>query len=160
MTNAPSGTLVPPSNCQDEVGPVRQLIMGFRVTQMMYVAARLNLANHLAKKPQTARELASVVSAEPRALYRLLRALASVGVFSEANGGLFEMTPAAGLLRRDSPGSLRSTGSMVMSSFGEPNAGSRMPPRPEGRPSISSTANRFTSISTSTQPPLRCFMTP
>jgi hypothetical protein len=109
MTNAHSGAQEPPGSWQDEVSRVRQLIMGFRITQLMYVAARLSLADHLASKPQTAQELAAVVGAETRALYRLLRALASLGVFSESNGGLFEMTPAAELLRRDTPGSLRST---------------------------------------------------
>ena len=83
MTNAHSGAQVPLSSCPDEVSRLRQLIMGFRVTQLIYVAARLGLADHLAGKPQTAQELAAAVCAEPRALYRLLRALASLGVFSE-----------------------------------------------------------------------------
>src|SRR5262245_5051543 len=109
MTNVHSGAQLPPGSWQDEVSRVRQLIMGFRITQLMYVAAELCLADHLASKPQTAQELAAVVGAESRALYRLLRALASLGVFSESNGGQFEMTPAAELLRRDNPSSLRST---------------------------------------------------
>ena len=61
------------------------------------------------KSPMTAADLAVQVSAHPRALYRLLRALASLGIFSEGSGGVFAMTPAAELLRRDSPNSLRST---------------------------------------------------
>lgn len=109
MTNTHSGAQVPPGSCHDEVSRVRQLIMGFRVTQLIYVAARLSLADHLGSKPQTAQELAGVVGAEPRALYRLLRGLASIGVFSESKGGLFEVTPAAELLRRENPSLLRST---------------------------------------------------
>jgi hypothetical protein len=88
---------------------LRQLIMGFRVTQLIYVAAKLGLADHLARKPLTSPELAQALGINPGALYRLLRALASLGIFAQSNGGTFEMTPAAELLRRDKPGSLRST---------------------------------------------------
>ena len=56
---------------QEEISRLRQLIMGFRITQLIYVAAKLGLADHLARKPQTARDLAPLVDAEPRALYRL-----------------------------------------------------------------------------------------
>jgi O-methyltransferase domain/Dimerisation domain len=94
---------------QESFGQLRQLIMGFRITQLIHVAAKLGLADHLALKAQTATELARSVAAEPGPLYRLLRALASVGVFSESAGGVFEMTPMAELLCSDRPGSLRST---------------------------------------------------
>jgi O-methyltransferase domain/Dimerisation domain len=94
---------------QEDMNRLRQLIMGFRITQMIHVAAKLGLADHLAQRPQTARELAALVGAEAVALHRLLRALASIGVFAEAAGGVFETTAMAELLRRDQPGSLRST---------------------------------------------------
>ncbi len=94
---------------QDQTNRLRQLIMGFRITQLIYVAAKLELADHLARGPLTAGELAPAVGADAGALFRLLRALASVGVFSEASDGRFEMTAAAELLRRNTPGSLRST---------------------------------------------------
>lgn len=93
----------------EDFNHLRQLIMGFRNTQLIYVAGKLHLADHLAQKPQTAEELAPVVNAAPTALYRLLRALASLGVFTESTGGLFEVTPIGDLLRQDKPGSLRST---------------------------------------------------
>jgi hypothetical protein len=94
---------------QESFGRLRKLIMGFRITQLIHVAAKLGLADHLVLKPQTAAELAPLVGAEPGPLYRLLRALASIGVFTESAGGIFEMTPMADLLRSDRPGSLRST---------------------------------------------------
>jgi O-methyltransferase/methyltransferase family protein len=93
----------------EDMSRLRQLIMGFRITQMIHVAAKLGLADQLARKPQSARELALVVGAEPVALHRLLRALASIGVFAESAGGVFAMTPMAEPLLRDRPGSLRST---------------------------------------------------
>jgi O-methyltransferase domain/Dimerisation domain len=93
----------------DEISRLRQLIMGFRITQLIYVAAKLDLAEHLARGPLTAPELASSLGVDAGALYRLLRALASLSVFVESSDGCFEMTPAAELLRRSAPGSLRST---------------------------------------------------
>jgi O-methyltransferase domain/Dimerisation domain len=90
-----------------EAAMLRQLIMGFRSTQVIYVAARLGLADRLESGAQTAQQLAPQVGAAPRALHRLLRALAGLGIFAEAEGGTFALTPAARLLQTDAPGSLR-----------------------------------------------------
>lgn len=84
-----------------------QLIMGFRMTQLIYVAAKLNLADRLAEKPQTVEELAGQVAADPPALYRVLRALASMGLFEETADRVFALTPAGGPLRSNIPGSIR-----------------------------------------------------
>jgi len=84
-----------------------QMIAGKMLTQAIHVAARLGIADLIVEKPRGARELAQAVGAQEHALYRLLRALASVGVFAENNGGLFELTPMAELLRSDMPNSLR-----------------------------------------------------
>ena len=105
-TETASGAPVPR---QEDMSRLRELIMGFRITQMIHVAAKFGLADHLARKPQTARELAPLVGADAVSLHRLLRALASMGVFAETAGSVFETTPMAELLRRDRPGSLRST---------------------------------------------------
>jgi hypothetical protein len=86
---------------------LRQLIMGFRITQLIHVAAKLGLADHLQQGPQTAQALAQVVGAEPQALYRLLRALASLGIFTETAEGTFALTPLAELLQSEVPGSMR-----------------------------------------------------
>ena len=90
-------------------GPREQLrehIMGFRITQMIHVAARLGLADRLSGGPRTPRELAAASGADESALYRLLRALASIGIFAEEASGAFVLTPQAELLRTDAPGSL------------------------------------------------------
>src|SRR5688572_20294771 len=86
---------------------LRQLIMGFRITQLIYVAAKLGLADHLQQGPQTAQALAQAVGTEPQALYRLLRALASLGIFTETAEGTFALTPLAELLQSGVPGSMR-----------------------------------------------------
>jgi hypothetical protein len=85
---------------------MQRLIMGFRITQLVAVAARLGVADHLRHGPRTPDQLAGSIGADPRALHRVLRALASVGVFAETADGAFELTPLAELLRTDVPGSL------------------------------------------------------
>lgn len=84
-----------------------QMINGYWVTQSLHVAARLGIADLLADGPKTVEALAQSSGAEPRSLYRLLRALASLGVFAETADGQFTLTPLAEPLRSDVPGSLR-----------------------------------------------------
>jgi hypothetical protein len=103
--NQPEQDAIPPT--ADDIAMLRQYIMGFRLTQLMYVAAKLRLADHLHAEPQSPNRLAQAVSADPHALYRLLRALASIGVFTEQADGTFALTPRARLLQTDAPGSLR-----------------------------------------------------
>jgi hypothetical protein len=86
---------------------LRRLIMGFRATQMLYVAARLGLADHLRHGVQTPELLARAIGADAQALRRLLRALASMGIFAEEANGSFALTPLAEHLRSDAPQPLR-----------------------------------------------------
>jgi hypothetical protein len=86
---------------------LREQIMGFRTTQMIHVAAKLGLADQLAAGPCSVERLAAATGAEPQALHRLLRALASLGIFAEDPAGDFALTPQAALLRSDVQGSLK-----------------------------------------------------
>jgi len=83
------------------------LFNGYRVSQILYVAARLGIADLLADGPKTAGELAAATGANADALYRILRALASLDVFEEAADHRFALTPMAALLRQDHPFSVR-----------------------------------------------------
>ncbi len=82
-----------------------QMISGYWVSQAIFVAAKLELADKLASGPKTAAELARVTNTHGDSLFRLLRALASVGIFQQNEAGKFELTPLAERLRRDVPGS-------------------------------------------------------
>ena len=86
---------------------LRELIEGYRMTQMLHVAAKLRIADHLKSGPLTVKELARLTSTHEDSLYRLLRTLAGLGVFSEEDGPSFRLTPMADLLRSDVSGSLR-----------------------------------------------------
>jgi hypothetical protein len=85
-----------------------RLMSGFWHTQAIHVAARLGLADLLRDGPRTPADLADATGTDPRALYRLLRALASIAVFAEDEQHRFRLTPLAECLRGDVPGSMRS----------------------------------------------------
>ena len=87
---------------------LRRLIFGHRVTRIITIAAQLGLADHLADGPKRADELAALVQADAPTLYRLLRALASVGVFAEVESGGFALTPLGDCLRTGAPNGMRS----------------------------------------------------
>src|SRR5438105_3398409 len=84
-----------------------QMISGGLVTQLVHVAARLGIPDLLADGAKTSEELASMVGAHPRSLYRVLRALASLGLFAETSEGRFELTPLAVPLQARAPESLQ-----------------------------------------------------
>src|SRR5262245_45335788 len=81
-----------------------KLLMGFRVSQAIHVAAALGLADLLASGPRTSGELAEATDTHPQALYRLMRALASAGIFRECDHRRFELTAIGELLRNDVAG--------------------------------------------------------
>ena len=78
------------------------LLNGFQITQAIRVAAVLRVADHLKDGARSADELASLTQSNADALYRLLRALAAVGVFREEAGRRFALTPMGDCLRSDS----------------------------------------------------------
>ena len=71
------------------------------------MAATLGIADLLANGPRGADELAEAAGAHAPTLYRLLRALANVGLFAEGDDGRFGLTPLAEYPRSGVPGSLR-----------------------------------------------------
>ena len=105
--NLPSNPDVPLS-----VGML-QMISGFWISRAIYIAAKLGIADQLRDGPKTVDELAAATATHAPSLYRVLRALASVGVFSEDKKRGFALTPLAETLRTDAPGSLRPTSSFA-----------------------------------------------
>jgi hypothetical protein len=83
------------------------MIISYMLSQSLYVAARLGIADLLQNGPQSSDALATAVGAHPDALYRVLRALASVGIFAEVEHRQFTLTPLARFLQTNVPGSLR-----------------------------------------------------
>jgi hypothetical protein len=94
--------------------PVRDLAQqlmgiasGFQLSTCLYVAAKLNIADSVATGPLSVERLAADTNTHADALYRVLRTLVSVGVFSEPQRRTIGLSPAAELLRSDVPGSMR-----------------------------------------------------
>jgi len=93
-----------------------QLASGAMVTQAIFVAAKLRVADILADGEKHVDEIAREAGAHSPSLYRILRTLASVGVFSETQPRIFSNTPLSEVLRADIPGSMLN--SMIF--MGEP----------------------------------------
>lgn len=83
------------------------MIMGRRIGNIVSVVAKLGIPDQLEAGSKTADELAGMVGAHPAALYRLLRAAASVGVCAEDAEGKFSQTPLSAVLRSNAAPSLR-----------------------------------------------------
>jgi hypothetical protein len=90
---------------------VLQITNAYQASRAVHVAAALGIADLLVDGPRPVSELAAATRTDPAALYRLLRGLASVGVFQEVGDGgpdgSFALTPPAEYLRSDTPGSVR-----------------------------------------------------
>ena len=84
-----------------------QMAFGALVTQALYVAAKLGIADLLAAGPRPVSELAEATGTHERSLHRVLRSLAGAGVFRETGAKVFGLTPLAEPLRSDAPASMR-----------------------------------------------------
>jgi hypothetical protein len=92
--------MVPP-----EIG-LLELASGAMATHAVYAAAKLGIADVVARGRMSATEIAAEVGSNPDATYRLLRACTTFGVFTEGADGRFELTPLADALRSGSPDSM------------------------------------------------------
>jgi SAM-dependent methyltransferase len=104
-----------------QIGPppqavIMHLSMGAMITQAIFVATKLGVADILAGDEKHIDEIASVAGAHSPSLYRILRSLASLGVFAETTPRKFMNTPVSEVLRSGIPGSMRD--SMIF--MGEP----------------------------------------
>lgn len=86
---------------------VLELATGAWTTQTMYAAAKLGVADQLANGPARAADIAGRVGADPDALYRLMRALASKGLLTHRRDDTFSLTRAGEAMRSDVPDSMR-----------------------------------------------------
>jgi hypothetical protein len=91
-----------------------QMITGYWVSMSIYVVAKLKIADRLqAEQPTPVSDLAKQAGANEDFLYRLMRALAGVGIFKESDGKCFTQTPLSQLLRSDVRGSMHGIAVMM-----------------------------------------------
>ena len=76
---SPNSAQVPPQLA------MLQMISGFWISRAIYVVAKLGLADHMQEGPKTAEELAAATHTHAPSLFRVLRALSSVGVLVQSD---------------------------------------------------------------------------
>ena len=87
---------------------VLRMIWGLHVSRAVYAVTELGIADRLADGPVSSGELAAATGADEPSLYRVLRLLAGLGVFSEVRPGSFSLTVLGDRLRSGAPASMRS----------------------------------------------------
>ncbi|MFH8796408.1 methyltransferase [Streptomyces sp. NPDC017941] len=121
MTTTPERTHTAPS-IRDRM-TLASILTGGWLAQGCYALAKSGIPDLLADGPRPAGDLAAAAGADTRAVRRLLRVLAAVGLFVEPEPGVFALTPAGRLLCTDTVRSSRSAaimfGEEVYHSFGE-----------------------------------------
>lgn len=99
---------------------VMDMLAHGQLSQAIYIVAKFRIADYLKNGPKSVEELAEQSKTHPDSLYRLLRMLSSVGIFTETvekedgekvinnnNKRKFDMTPKAALLQSETKGSIR-----------------------------------------------------
>ena len=79
------------------------------ISAVVYSAAKLGIADHLAAGPKSAAELAGATQTHAPSLHRLMRTLAGLGILTENDAQRFALTPLGEALKTGAPGSARST---------------------------------------------------
>jgi hypothetical protein len=114
---------------------LQQLIFGFFPSAVLSVAVRLRIPDLVAAGPRSIHELAATTETDPPSLYRLLRALAYLGILEETEPRHFGLTDMGQLLRTDVPGSMAATTRLFCGEHGWRAWGDLMAGVQTGRPS-------------------------
>ncbi|MEO8165216.1 MAG: methyltransferase, partial [Betaproteobacteria bacterium] len=91
----------------EDIARLRSIITQYFSSRALYAAAVLDVAAALVNGAKSIDEVATCTAAHAPSLYRVLRVLASMGIFVERADGRFANTPLSDLLRADALGSLR-----------------------------------------------------
>jgi hypothetical protein len=92
------------SPASHELQELIRLVVGYRISQSIYVAAELRIADLLANGPKTVDELAAATKTHAGSLHRFSRFLASAGLVTEVALRKFALTRLGAGLRSDVPG--------------------------------------------------------
>ena len=86
---------------------VAELIFGRWKSQILHAGVTLGVFEHVSQSPSSAAACASALELDSALTYRLMRALACIGLLNESEGQNFSITDAGGLLCADHPESMR-----------------------------------------------------
>ena len=115
MNNENESAVMAPQMPPDAI--LSQVLFAPVIQKGVFVAATLGIPDLIADEPQTAGELAEKTGTHASSLYRVLRTLASAGIFAENAERKFELTPVSELLRSDAPNSMRDFAIMISSEW-------------------------------------------
>jgi DNA-binding HxlR family transcriptional regulator len=90
-----------------EYEKVTDIIFGRWKSQILYAGVKLGVFDVASSEPMSKSEIAKELGVDPTLLYRLLRALASIGLLKENHDHRFSITSMGKLLRGDNPQTLR-----------------------------------------------------
>lgn len=100
-----------PGDRREAAGPAPlslvKWLMGVPIVQAIHVAVKTGLIDALTSGPLAVEQLSTAIGANPDALRRLLRMLASIGVVARVDGARVALTPMGRYLHADTPGSVR-----------------------------------------------------
>lgn len=82
------------------------LMSGEWVSRGLYVATKLEIADHLQSSPKSIEDLSHLTQCNPESLYRLLHMLAGFGIFEEVSPGVFSNTETSNMLAKTNPDTL------------------------------------------------------
>jgi SAM-dependent methyltransferase len=97
-----------PDHPQRAIAPLLYAAFGAQSSQILYIAAKLGLADRVREGHRTATDLSRVIGADAAALRRVLIGLVALGACRESDDGQFDLTPLGEYLRDDHPDSVRS----------------------------------------------------
>jgi ubiquinone/menaquinone biosynthesis C-methylase UbiE len=83
-----------------------RMMTGYAVSQLIYIGAKLGLADLLQQGPQSINELANNTKTHQDSLNRVMRCLVALGLFKQNESGQFELAALGQFLRTDVPDSL------------------------------------------------------
>src|SRR5205807_2104178 len=106
-TTGSNGIAAPEISATPPPVTLLQMMTGSWISQAIYVASKLGIADLLIDGPVSTEDLAAATQTHAPSLHRVLRALASIGIFSEVAPGRFALTPLAALLQTGTPDSMR-----------------------------------------------------
>ena len=107
------------------------------MTQCIYVAAKLGIADLLKDGPRTSEDLAQATGTHAPSLYRVLRLLTAVDLLTEEEAHSFALTPLGTYLQTGVPGSMRTTALVYGDTAFLARLGGLAPQRRNGRASLS-----------------------
>jgi len=87
--------------------------VGHYFSRALALAAKLGVADFMNDGPCHYDDLAKATNTHGPSLYRVMRLLASVGIFEEREGGKFALTPLGEMLRTGVPGHPNGAGSLA-----------------------------------------------